>query len=323
MVKIDMKDRKILYQLDLDSRQPLTQIGKKVGLKKDVVSYRIKRLQEEGIIKNFWTLIDSYKLGYIVFRFYLVYQYVNQDIKNKIIKYLIQDKHTFVINSYIGRYDLGVFLWIRDMNDFYNFWEKLLDAFGDYFAEKLFSLYVNWYTYRNSFLLLDNYNKSDRLDYEITGGRKSVKIDEFDYKLLNEISENARIPLIELSDKLACTPQTVNYRLKNLMKSGLIQGFRVGIDISKFGLKQFKADILLKEHNQRKHIINYIKYNPYLVFIGTSAGVADLELEFAFENSDKLHQIIEEISSKFPNAIRKYDYFSLSTCHKFRFLPEL
>jgi len=52
MVKIDLKDRKILYQLDLNSRQSLTQIGKNVGLKKDVVSYRIKRLQDEGVIKD-------------------------------------------------------------------------------------------------------------------------------------------------------------------------------------------------------------------------------------------------------------------------------
>ena len=52
MIKIDLKDRKILYQLDLNSRQSLTQIGKNVGLKKDVVSYRIKRLQDEGVIKD-------------------------------------------------------------------------------------------------------------------------------------------------------------------------------------------------------------------------------------------------------------------------------
>ena len=38
MVDIDLKDRKILYELDLDCRQSNTQIGKKVGLKKDVVS---------------------------------------------------------------------------------------------------------------------------------------------------------------------------------------------------------------------------------------------------------------------------------------------
>ena len=63
MYKIDLKDRKILYQLDLDSRQSLTQIGKNVGLNKDIVSYRIKKLQDEGVIKSFWTLIDAYKLS--------------------------------------------------------------------------------------------------------------------------------------------------------------------------------------------------------------------------------------------------------------------
>ena len=94
-----MKDRKILYELDLNCRQSNTQIGKKVGLKKDVVSYRIKRMQDEGIIKNFWTLIDAYKLGYIIFRFYLVFQYVNRDIKKKIIEYLIKNKRICVINE--------------------------------------------------------------------------------------------------------------------------------------------------------------------------------------------------------------------------------
>ena len=60
MIKLDLKDRKILYELDLDARQPLTQIGKKVGLSKDVVSYRMKKLQDEGIIKNYYTVIDAY-----------------------------------------------------------------------------------------------------------------------------------------------------------------------------------------------------------------------------------------------------------------------
>ena len=91
MVKIDLKDRRILYHLDADSRQSLTQIGKKVGLKKDVVSYRIKRLQDEGIIKYYWTVIDAYKLGYMVFRFYLIFQYVTQEIKKEIIEYLVKD----------------------------------------------------------------------------------------------------------------------------------------------------------------------------------------------------------------------------------------
>lgn len=217
-----------------------------------------------------------------------------------------------------------MFLWIKDINDFYQFWEKLLDNYGDYFADKVFSLYIKWFTYRNSYILLEEFKEADRLKFELTGGRSErVQIDEVDYQILNEIAENARIPLVDLAEKLNCSSQTVNYRLNNLQKSGVIQAYQVGIDISKLGLKQFKVDIHLKEHTQRKHIIDYIKCNPYLTFIGTSAGVSDLELEFNFENIDKLHQIMEEISTKFPEAIRKYEYFNTSTNHKLRFIPEL
>jgi DNA-binding Lrp family transcriptional regulator len=42
MEKLDLKDRKILYYLDLDSRQSLRSIGHKVGLSKDIVTARVK-----------------------------------------------------------------------------------------------------------------------------------------------------------------------------------------------------------------------------------------------------------------------------------------
>jgi len=56
MVKIDKKDREILYQLDVNARQSLRSIGSKVGISKSVVQYRIDRMITEGIIKNFYTL---------------------------------------------------------------------------------------------------------------------------------------------------------------------------------------------------------------------------------------------------------------------------
>jgi len=41
MEKLDIKDKKILYELDLDSRQSFRSIGRKVGLTKDVVASRV------------------------------------------------------------------------------------------------------------------------------------------------------------------------------------------------------------------------------------------------------------------------------------------
>ena len=82
MVDLDLKDRKILYELDLNCRQSNTQIGKKVGLPRKVVEYRIKRMEEEGIITCYWTAIDTFKLGYQVIRVYINFQDVSTEMKN-------------------------------------------------------------------------------------------------------------------------------------------------------------------------------------------------------------------------------------------------
>ena len=59
------------------------------------------------------------------------------------------------------------------------------------------------------------------------------------------------------------------------------------------------------------------------MFIGTSAGVSDLELEFHVENAEKLIEIVDDIIAKFPGAVKNYEYFSGSNYYKVRLIPEL
>ena len=49
---------------------PLTEIAKKVGLNKDVVRYRIEKLEKEKVILGYYALIDTHKLGYLTIRIY-------------------------------------------------------------------------------------------------------------------------------------------------------------------------------------------------------------------------------------------------------------
>ena len=158
--------------------------------------------------------------------------------------------------------------------------------------------------------------------YETTCDGKTVAIDEIDYQLLNEIAVNARAPLIELAEKLNCSSQAVNYRLKNLIKKGVIQAFRVNVDLSKFGLQHFKVDIYLKEHKQRNCLIDYLEGKSYLECLNVAVGWSDLEPEIIVENLDKLIQIMDEIDAKFPNTIRKQSFLKSITVHKERWLPE-
>jgi len=322
MAKLDLKDRKILYELDLNCRQSNTQIGKKVGLKKDVVAYRIKRMQEEGVINCFWTAINTFKLGYNVFRIYINFQFVSSDKKNEIIQYFVNHENSWAVVSVKGEIDLNVILWVRDIYEFYRFWEKTIELYGDYFSNSAISILVYVNAYQKSYLLSDEYQKSDRLLYQTVCGRENIEIDEIDYRLLNEIAVNARAPLVELADKIDCSSQTINYRIKNLMKSGVIQAFRVGIDISKIDLEKFVLNIYLREQKQRNFLINYLKDLPYLEYIDIALGWADLQLEVILKDVNDLTKIMDQIASKFPNAIKKQNLMIATQYHKERWLPE-
>ena len=323
MPKLDLKDRKILYQLDLNCRQSNTQIGKKVGLKKDVVSYRIKRMQDEGIIKNFWTAINTFKLGYNVYRVYVNFQYVvSTDKKNEIIEHFKDYKNAWAVLTVKGPIDFDAVLWVKDVYDFYQFWDRTLEKYEEYFAQKTLSMYIETIDYKKTYLLLDDYDDTDRELYKITCGGKTVDIDEIDRKILDELAINARIPLIDLAEKLKCSSQKINYRIKNLIDLEVIKAFRVAIDPSVINLQNVKVDIYLKQYSKRKELIDYVKKNPYMFCLNTAVGWCDLEFEFMVENVDKLIQILEDIDQKFPNTIRKQDYWLTKTVHKERWLPE-
>jgi len=323
MTTIDMKDRKILYELDLNARQSLTQIGKKVGLKKDVVSYRINRMEDDGIIKNFWTAIDTFRLGYQVYRIYINFQYVSSQVKEQIIKHFTNYKNVWAVISLKAEIDLDVIVWVKDISEFYQFWSKTLDEFEDFFAKYTFSVYVEAFNYKKSYLLTDQQENGDRMLYRTTCSGKPVEIDEVDYKLLDELAVNARIPVIDLAEKLKCSSQTVNYRLKNLLHNRVINAFRVNLNLSQFGLQHYKLDIYLRDHKQRNAIWNYVKEHPYCDTLNVAIGWSDLEFEIIVQNVDHLGSVMEDIYSKYPNAIKRQTFWIAEKFHKERWLPEL
>lgn len=321
-MNIDLKDKKILYQLSLNARQSLKQLGKKVDLSKNTVDYRIKKLEKHGIIQNYYTFIDGIRLGYTVLRIYFIFQYITEDIKKEIIDYFVKTKSAVVIYSLQGGYDFEVVFWIKDLNSFYTYWQKTLKKYGDYFQDQTLSLYIKYITHKLSFVISDlkGINHSEHID--VMGGRKTVKVDDIDMKILKIISSNARIPLVTLSDKIGMSPEAIKYRINKLKKIEIIKSFRANIDHTKLGYQYFKLDIYLKDYSQRNKIINHIRNNIHLFSIDVTTGSSHLELEFFVKDLSHLNEIMGEINKKFPGSMRNFKYFNFKEVHKYLFFPE-
>jgi DNA-binding Lrp family transcriptional regulator len=308
MEKLDLKDRKILYHLDLDSRQSFRSLGKKVGLSKDVVASRVKKLQEKGIIKGFYAMIDYLKLGYGVFRFYFSFQNVTTELKKEIIDYFMNEKYVGSVKSLEGNYDLLVAILVKNYPQARSFWQNTLMNYGKYFSKRVFTAYFQEDSYAYRMLLDEKNNRPTRI-YQCFDTGKRVEIDDLDNQIIKLITQNARISTIDMANTLNLTSSVIRYRLKKLMESDIIIAYRLHIDFTKMGYYIYKVDIELNRFDEINKIINYIESNPNLVYRMGTIGYVDLEISFLLNNSIQLNQIMEDLSSKFPGAIKNYSYF--------------
>ncbi|MBS3749460.1 MAG: Lrp/AsnC family transcriptional regulator [Candidatus Thermoplasmatota archaeon] len=323
MKKIDVKDRKILYELDLNCRQSNSQIGKKVGLGRDVVGYRIDKLKKNGIITNFYSIIDTFRLGYNVFRLYINFHYVTPEIKKEIIDFFVDYKYSWVVVTVKSEIDLDVVIWVKNIYEFYQFWDRTLDKYEKYIEKHAISIYIKSSVFMKSYLLPNKLKTEKRSFFDMNCGVESVDIDETDYYLLNEIAENARISLVDLGEKLDCSSQKINYRLDKLVEIEVIKAFRVNIDLAKLGLQKYKVNIYLKNHELKKPVFSYLSQKKYIEFMNFALGWADLEPEFVVKDFNELLQILEEINQEFSGAIKKQTFFIAEKLYKQRCLPEL
>lgn len=321
MEVIDKKDRRILYELDRNARKSISQIGKTIGLSKNTVNYRITRMEKLGIIKNYYAVINSYKIGYNMFRFYIVYRHITPDIRKEIIDYFVENKFTWWVASFEGSYDLCIVFWIKEINDFHASWDEALKKYRKYFREIMFFDYVQLKHFHHSFILEDEKEKNRTKMIE-TGGGKREEIDELDCKIMRYLSKNSRIQTIDIAKKLKVSSNTILNRMKRLEQLDILQAYRANIDFSKLGYHLYKLNIDLIDYNQRGIIINYIKQNPHLIMIDKAIGYYDLELDFYLKDLDHLHDIMDDLTTKFPNDIRNYSYVHDPILHKLLYIPE-
>jgi DNA-binding Lrp family transcriptional regulator len=306
MEKIDLKDRRILYELDVNSRQSFRNIGRKVGLSKDVVASRVKKLQEKGIIIRFFAYYDILHLGYNFLRFYFKFQYVTPDIKKEIINHFMNDDNVNNLFSTEGAYDLGVLMMVENISDIYPLWRKTLEKYGDYFSMQVFSAYMGESIYGHGFLL-DEIEKVQRTPLQKNLGK--VKSDALDLEILKLLVVDCRIPTVEIAKKLNSNVTTINSRIQRLIKLKVILGFSVELNMDKLGYQTWKVDFYLSEYTKLNQIVKYLEQNPLLYCVDYTIGYADLELEINVRDNSQLHDIIEDLHSKFPKIIRNYSFF--------------
>lgn len=317
---LDLKNRRILFQLEQNSRQSLNQIAKKVKLKKETVFHRIKKLEEAGIIKKYLTEINVYKLGYQFYPILIKFQNTTPETEQEIFNSLQKSKYTAWLTKTEGAWDLNATLIARGNFELKKFLDDFLEKYSEYIAEKQIFITTEIHYFKRGFWL----NK--RTTQTITtGGEKNFKADETELKLLKILSNDARMPLVELGKKLKTNPKNIANWIRKLEKQKIIQGSRILVDFSKIGYKYYKIWFSLKNLTPEnlKKLITYFREHPNIIWATKLIGSYDLSCEMEVKDVDEFRRIVEEIKAKYSDLIKKHESLLVFEELVVNYLPNL
>ncbi|HJX50672.1 MAG TPA: winged helix-turn-helix transcriptional regulator, partial [Candidatus Nanoarchaeia archaeon] len=246
---IDSLDRKILYELDHNSRQSASQISKKLRVHKNVINFRINRLIEKGVIRQFVTIISPSVLGLIPCKIYLQLQNLTDEKQKSIIQF-IQKLPLYWAAKVSGRWDFILGVLVKDIKEFGDIKNRVLEKFGEDITNKTISILIEAPYYYREYLTEDKSKKME-IRYWLKESRNE-KLDYQDIEILRLLANNSREPIVEISEKVKLTVKTVISRIKSLEKSGIIADYRISLNLDKIGYRFFKCFISLKNADKKR-----------------------------------------------------------------------
>lgn len=318
VIKLDLKDKKILSLLDENAMYSNSQIARKVKLSKPAVEYRIKRLEKNNVIFEYYTVIDFSRFGYSQYKIYFKFQNANLEEEQKISNYWKNDKNSVWVAQIRGKWDLAVSVLARSNFEFGKILGKFMNSYSKFVLQKDILLTEYSPVYAREYL---SETKHDEFVYGTPS--KIYEIDEADEKILKILSINARINIVDLVTKTKLTRDIVNYRLKKLTKEKIIRQYRCYLNLQNLGINHYKIIFRMKNFTEaaEREIKSYISQHKNATQFLKLIGSWDLEIEFETENEDELYKILKDVRKRFSDIIRDFDILRITETYKYNYFP--
>ena len=320
IIKLDAKDRKLLFALDFNSRDSYSQLSKHVGLSKQGTEYKINSLIKKGVIKGFYPVINVPKLGYHYCRLLVTLHNVTAEERHTIIDYLKENQKVFWLFEMHGMFDLLIAVWTKTISEFREFRTEFQQEFGPFIKQILPTVTTDVVHYQNRYLTGEKSTK----EVHVAESQQVVNIDDTDKKILQVLSDDARVSLVKASELLRLSPKVIAYRIKRMEREGLISGYRPVINHNKIGYIYCKVFIALSNITKGglMAIKEFIKASLYVIYgIEGIGSEGDIEIEMMLPSETHLFSFIDKLRFSFPKMIGGYKSVFFKDTLKVKYLP--
>ena len=304
-IELKLKDKKILAELDFDARKTNSKIAKIVGLNKQNVDYRINKMIEKGIITHYYPLVNLNCLGLTYCRAFIRFNNMTENTEKTILTELLNNSKINWAVKFEGNYDILIGMWVKTISEFKNAIDDFVSKHGLYIKDKTESICTKLVHYPNRYIL----NTAEFREITFSEDDKLQKIDEFDQKIIESLSKDARKPLVRIANELNTSSKVIAYRIKNMNKKGILCGSRANIENNILGFTHYKVLLYLNNisENNIKMLKGYLAKNSKVIYFVEEVGPWNFDVECMFKSNQEYFEFIKNLRYKFPELIREYE----------------
>ena len=143
---IDDIDRKIVAGLTKDAKIPLALLAEELGITRQTVASRIKKLEKEGVIKNYKAVVDYEKLGLRSdFILFLKLDVSDQNKVSEFIRSIKTDPNVLMDVSITGEWDVMLLLAFCDVKEYEYYTNDLRARMGPMLKDSKSHVVLNFY----------------------------------------------------------------------------------------------------------------------------------------------------------------------------------
>ncbi|MBN2052954.1 Lrp/AsnC family transcriptional regulator [Candidatus Woesearchaeota archaeon] len=307
-MKLNLKDRRILAELDLNARASFQEVAKKARLSKESVIYRVKLLEKKNIIQRYITLVNFSKLGYTGYAVFSRFQNVNEEIKKNIIKYLSAIPELYWIALVGGKFDFVFGIMARSVFEFNKVYYKILTEFGNYLVDNNIEIRTELRQHKRKYLIEE---KPELFEPPFFGKEPEIEeLDDLDENILSLLSNNARMTVISLAEALKRPSSTISLRIKQLEKKGIIQGYSAYIKAQNYGMQSYRLLLSLQNMDEKKRsvLFAYVNSNKNCILAIECVGGWNFEITLEVENQEQLQKEISNLRNQFKDVIKNVEF---------------
>lgn len=320
---LDILDKKIIYELEKDASQTVASIAKKLRRSKEMINFRIHRLEKEKIILGSSAIVDMAKLGYFTFRIYIKWQNITEEQKKQFYEEVKIKENVWTTTVLHGKWDFAFFIGVKSTDSiqlFHKIWTDIQLKYKEKIAESKIAIYAP----------IHNFNKKFYIDFDmnmetierIYGNGVPIEFDELDEKIIQNYASNIKIPLTKIAQQLGVTSETIRQRIHKMEKNNIIVGYKINLNLQKMDYQGYRVDFLLNSVARNNELFEYLKQHKYFYQINKSIGGADFETEIVVKNLNHLLKILEEVVARFSDVIKGYDYMGYSEFPTLSIVPD-